>query len=150
MKGHHLEELGHRVAQLRYRQQLKQSELARDSGISLRTLQRLEAGDIVKTDALLRVLQCLGRLDALLGTLAPAELSPYEQLAQAGLKPADLGKRKAVSVFRRAAATQGDASGQGVQKRRVRRPVSKMLRQGASPVEATKIPAFQWPEDQAS
>lgn len=94
MTERYLEDLAQCVAQLRYRQQLKQSELAREAGVSLRTLQRLEAGDIVKTDVLLKVLARLGRLDALLDALAPPELSPYEQLAQAGLKPADLGKRK--------------------------------------------------------
>ena len=54
-----LENLGQRIAGLRYRTQLKQSELARDAGISLRTLQRLESGEIVKTDVLLKVLQRL-------------------------------------------------------------------------------------------
>ena len=128
----HLEDLGQRVAQLRYRQQLKQSELARDAGVSLRTLQRLEAGDIVKTDVLLKVLARLGRLDELLGALAPPELSPYEQLAQAGLKPADLGKRKAARVLGRITPGQGDAGDQSIPKRRVRGPALKRGGRGAS------------------
>jgi transcriptional regulator with XRE-family HTH domain len=41
MIGLHMGNLGQRIAGLRYGAQLKQSELARDAGVSLRTLQRL-------------------------------------------------------------------------------------------------------------
>jgi transcriptional regulator with XRE-family HTH domain len=145
-----LESLGHRIAQLRYRQQLKQAELAREAGISLRTLQRLEAGDVVKTDVLLKVLERLGRVDELLAVLAPAELSPYEQLEQAGLTSADLGKPGAARVLDRMASTPSERAGRGIPKRRVRRSASrKSDRKGH--VGTHKKPAtFQWPEDQAS
>jgi len=140
-----LEQLGHRIAQLRYRQQLKQSELAREAGISLRTLQRLEAGDIVKNDVLLKVLQRLGRVDALLAALAPPELSPYEQLEQAGLTSTDLGKPGAAYALGRRVP---ERSGHGLPKRRVRRPVSRMAT--GKTAEDTTVSTFQWPEDQAS
>lgn len=138
-----LEGLGHRIAQLRYRQQLKQSELARDAGVSLRTVQRLEAGDIVKTDVLLKVLQRLGRVDALLAALAPPELSPYEQLAQAGLSSTDLGKPGAANAL-----GQRVPDGRGLPKRRVRRPVSAMAAGKAT--ADTNGSTYQWPEDQTS
>lgn len=141
MISSHLENLGQRVAGLRYRAQLKQSELARDAGISLRTLQRLESGEIVKTDVLLKILQCLGRMDEFFAAVAPAELSPYEQLQQAGLTSADLGKRKAVLAL-----YGGEPAEQG---RRVRRPASKKSGQNKLPEGGAKVLKFQWPEDKA-
>jgi transcriptional regulator with XRE-family HTH domain len=145
-----LEILGQKIAQLRYRQQLKQSDLARDAGVSLRTLQRLEAGEIVKTDAMLKVLKRLSRLEEVLGALALSELSPYEQLEQAGLKPADLGKRKATGALSRVPPTRSKARTQSGKKRRVRRPVSKIGDRAVSAGTPKKASGFQWPEDQAS
>lgn len=135
-----LEDLGQRIAELRYRAQLKQSDLARDTGVSLRTLQRLESGEIVKTDVLLKVLQRLGRMDEFFTALVPAELSPYEQLEQAGLTPADLGKRKAAVAL----------AGVSAQGRRVRRTVSKNNSQDKSAEGSARVLKFQWPEDKAS
>ncbi|WP_366057962.1 helix-turn-helix transcriptional regulator, partial [Oceanicoccus sp.] len=40
---------------MRITKKLKQSELAYEAGVSERTLQRLEAGDIIKSDGLLKV-----------------------------------------------------------------------------------------------
>jgi transcriptional regulator with XRE-family HTH domain len=135
-----LEGLGQRIAGLRYKAQLKQSELAREAGVSLRTLQRFESGEIVKTDVLLKILQRLGRLDEFFGALAPAELSPYEQLEQAGLTPADLGKRKAVVAL----------YGLSEQRRRVRREGSKKSDQKESAQSGAQVLKFQWPEDKVS
>ena len=134
-----LEGLGQRIAGLRYKAQLKQSELARDAGVSLRTLQRFESGEIVKTDVLLKVLQRLGRLDEFFGALAPAELSPYEQLEQAGLTPADLGKRKAVLALYGAE-----------QRRRVRRTAPHKSGQNESSQSGAQVLKYQWPEDKVS
>ena len=146
-----LESLGHRIAQLRYQQQLKQVELAREAGVSLRTLQRLEAGDVVKTDVLLKVLKRLGRVDELLAVLAPAELSPYEQLEQAGLTSADLGEPGAARVLDRMASTPSESAGRGIPKRRVRRAAPrKSDRKGSVGTSHKKAATFQWPEDQAS
>ena len=139
MIGTQLENMGQRIAGLRYRAQLKQSELARDAGTSLRTLQRLESGEIVKTDVLLKVLQRLGRLDEFFRALAPAELSPYEQLEKAGLTPADLGKRKAVVALYGAE-----------QRRRVRHTAPKKSGQKESAEAGAQILKFQWPEDKVS
>jgi transcriptional regulator with XRE-family HTH domain len=139
MIGSQLKDLGQRIAGLRYKAQLKQSELARDAGVSLRTLQRLESGEIVKTDVLLKVFQRLGRLEDFFEALAPAELSPYEQLEQVGLTPADLGKRKAV------VALYGPE-----QRRRVRRTASKKSGQKESAESGAQVLKFQWPEDKVS
>ena len=134
-----LKDLGQRIAGLRYKAQLKQSELARDAGVSLRTLQRLESGEIVKTDVLLKVFQRLGRLEEFFEALAPAELSPYEQLEQVGLTPADLGKRKAV------VALYGPE-----QRRRVRRVASTRAGEKGPDEGGARPVTFQWPEDKVS
>jgi transcriptional regulator with XRE-family HTH domain len=73
-----LEELGERITRLRIGKNLKQSELAYEAGISERTLQRIEAGEVVKSDGLLKVIAYLGRLDELLEALNTPDLSPYE------------------------------------------------------------------------
>jgi transcriptional regulator with XRE-family HTH domain len=145
-----LEGLGQRIAELRYKAQLKQSELARDAGVSLRTLQRFESGEIVKTDVLLKILQRLGRLDEFFGALAPAELSPYEQLEQAGLTPADLGKHKAVVALSGAKSAPDQTNGLSEQRRRVRRRASKKSGEKGSAQSGAQVLKFQWPEDKVS
>ena len=132
--------LGRRVADLRIAQGWKQTELAYEAGVSHRTLQRLEAGQAVRSDVLLRVLKCLGRLDGVLAALAPAGQSPYEQLADAGLKLADLGRQ---DVRPGADEPAGAATGPS-RRRRVRRS-SHSEDDRAGEVRAPRV---QWPEDQ--
>lgn len=81
-----LERLGAIISRLRIAKQLKQSELAYEAGISERTLQRIEAGDVVKSDGLLRVLGYLGKLDELFSAIDTATLSPYELINQVNEK----------------------------------------------------------------
>ena len=73
--------LGESIAKLRIARNLKQSELAYEAGVSERTLQRLEAGNVAKTDGLLKVIHQLGRLEEFLTAVEPPAFSPY-QLAQ--------------------------------------------------------------------
>ena len=56
MIHNNLLKLGDKIAKLRIARNLKQSELAYESGISERTLQRIEAGDVVKSDGLLKAI----------------------------------------------------------------------------------------------
>lgn len=105
-----LEQLGAHIAQLRIERRLKQSELAYEAGISHRTLQRLEAGEVVKTDGLLRVIARLDRLDGLMSSLASEanseRFSPYAIVTQANKKPKPAKRvrrsKKASGVERRA------------------------------------------------
>jgi transcriptional regulator with XRE-family HTH domain len=73
-----LQTLGNKITRLRIAKNLKQSELAYEAGISERTLQRMEAGEVVKSDGLLKVIAYLGRLDDMLGAIDTPGLSPYE------------------------------------------------------------------------
>jgi transcriptional regulator with XRE-family HTH domain len=70
--------LGNKIAKLRISKHLKQSELAYEAGISERTLQRIEAGDTVKSDGLFKVIRQLGRLDATLAAIDTPDFSPYK------------------------------------------------------------------------
>ena len=128
--------LGKRIAALRIARQLKQTELAYEAGVSHRTLQRLESGEPVKSDGLLKVIRCLGRLESVLGALDDVGFSPYERLADAGLKVSELRKQGAGS------RDSKPPSG----RRRVRRS-----RGEAQPSDTTvthKTVTVQWPEDQ--
>jgi len=77
--------LGQNIARLRITKQLKQSELAYEAGVSERTLQRIEAGDVVKTDGLLKVIRQLGRIDEFLSAVGTASFSPNQLARQAAL-----------------------------------------------------------------
>ena len=73
-----LRELGARLKTLRLQQNLRVQDLAADSGVSRRTIDRLEAGHSVGTENLVRVMRGLGRLQAFEAFLPVPEVSPYE------------------------------------------------------------------------
>jgi len=130
-----LKELGKRIAELRIARRMKQTELAYEAGVSHRTLQRLEAGEVVKSDGLLKVINCLGRLETVMAALGSSGFSPYERLADAGLKVSQLERQRAAAGSARPAT----------RKRRVRRS-------GQVPDQAAdasgKAVHVQWPEDE--
>ncbi|ARN75173.1 helix-turn-helix transcriptional regulator [Oceanicoccus sagamiensis] len=86
MINNDIKELGNKIAKLRIGKNLKQSELAYEAGVSERTLQRIEAGEIVKSDGLLKVIGQLGRLDDMLTALDTPSFSPYEIVASTKAK----------------------------------------------------------------
>ncbi|MBS1678159.1 MAG: helix-turn-helix transcriptional regulator [Actinobacteria bacterium] len=79
-----LRELGERLARTRLERNLSQERLAEEAGVSKRTVERLEAGESVKSNSLIRVLRGLGQLEAL-ERLVPEPLpSPVERLRSQG------------------------------------------------------------------
>jgi putative transcriptional regulator len=79
-----LTELGGRLARTRLERNLSQERLAAAAGVSKRTVERVEAGEPIKSDGLIRVLRALGLLDAL-DRLVPEPLpSPVERLRTQG------------------------------------------------------------------
>lgn len=75
-----LAELGDRLAQHRLNRNLTQDQLAREAGVSKRTVVRLEDGQSSQMTSLVRVLRALGLLGNL-DALVPAPLaSPIEAL----------------------------------------------------------------------
>lgn len=133
MADKYMEQLGRSIAALRVARQLKQSELAYEAGVSERTLQRIEAGEVVKTDGLLKVVRQLGRIDELLAAVAPA-LSPNQLARQA--------KRGAGNVTG-VAESAGPGPSSAGRKTRVRRSAHDT--QADPSVPKTIV----WPEDQS-
>lgn len=79
-----LRSLGERLAQHRLARNLTQAELAREAGVSRRTLVRMEAGESTQLLNLVRVLRALDLLDGLEGVLPEIGPSPMEQWRQRG------------------------------------------------------------------
>ena len=78
------EHLGHGMAAERLARNLTQDQLAAEAGVSKNTVRRLEAGENVSLDALIRVMGALkiaGRLDALTPSL---DVRPIERIRPAG------------------------------------------------------------------
>lgn len=75
-----LARLGERIAQRRIERDLTQPQLAREAGISKRTLVRLEGGESTQLTSLIRVLRALGLLENLDRLVPPPAASPLEQL----------------------------------------------------------------------
>ncbi len=136
--------LGQQIAELRIARQLKQTELAYEAGVSHRTLQRLEAGEAVNSAGLIKVIKCLGRLDGLLAALESPGFSPYEKLAEVGLKVSQLKQQRPAAVL-----TGEGRAGSGVSaKRRVRRSRAVASPSDKSAERAVTTVQVQWPEDQ--
>jgi len=79
-----LDELGGRLRRNRIRRDLTQADLAREAGVSVDTVKRVESGRAIGTDNLLRVLRALGLLEALGRAIPDPPPSPLERLAQQG------------------------------------------------------------------
>ena len=80
-----LDELGRRLARVRLDRNMTQADLAEQAGVSKRTVERLEAGEVaVQLSGLLRILRALHLLDRF-DALVPEPLpSPMELLKMRG------------------------------------------------------------------
>ncbi len=106
-----LKELGGRLAALRLARNLTQAQLAHEAGVSKRTVERLESGEVAaRLSGLVRVCRILGlmdRLDALVPLPAP---SPVEQLRLAGRQRKRASAARETSAGRTRKWTWGDES----------------------------------------
>ncbi len=75
-----MQAVGERLARHRIGQQMTQAMLARESGLSKRTVERIEAGASTQFSSLVRVLRVLGLLDGLAQLVPPADASPLDLL----------------------------------------------------------------------
>lgn len=101
-----MQELGARISRLRIDRGLTQEKLARESGIGLASLVRLENGDNSRMSTVIRVLRQLGRLDAMDMLLPPDDVRPMDLLRAAGKK-----RKRASSVSEKPAVWKwGDES----------------------------------------
>lgn len=82
-----LQELGGRLAGLRIEQNLTQAALAEQAGVSKRTIERLESGEVAtQLSGFLRVCRALGLLERFETLLPESVPGPMAQLKQAGRK----------------------------------------------------------------
>lgn len=80
--SHSLEtELGKRLAKIRLARNVTQKTLARDAGIGLRTLRRLETGQPSTLDSFLRIAVALGLADDLLSAVPSQDIRPIERVS---------------------------------------------------------------------
>src|SRR3954465_4597774 len=80
-----LQELGGRLAQIRLDRNLTQAELAQQAGISKRTLERLESGEVAtQLSAFIRVCRVLDLLEQFESLIPASGPSPIAQLKLGG------------------------------------------------------------------
>jgi len=75
-----LTEIGDRLAKYRLHRNLTQGELAREAGVSKRTVVRIEGGEPTQLTNLIRVIRTLDLLKNLDAFIPPPASSPLEQL----------------------------------------------------------------------
>ncbi|WP_408637139.1 helix-turn-helix domain-containing protein [Pseudosulfitobacter koreensis] len=77
-------DLGERLARFRLSRNLRQVDLAEQSGISRGAIARIEAGEGGTVDSLLRIMQALGLEDRVEMLLPDASLSPLDPRSEVG------------------------------------------------------------------
>lgn len=90
-----LKELGARLRQQRASRNIDQATLAYESGVSLRTLSRLENGHSVSFEAVIRVMRALGILDRLELMIPSTDISPVQRAKTKVQQPRQRARRKA-------------------------------------------------------
>lgn len=77
-------ELGRRLERLRLAQNRNQTQIAEEAGVSRRTITRLENGQGVSLDTLIRVMRALGVVDRFQLLLPDADVRPIERIRRKG------------------------------------------------------------------
>jgi transcriptional regulator with XRE-family HTH domain len=96
-----LGEIGSRLAAARLAQNLTQAALANEAGISKRTIERLESGEVeARLSGLVRVCRALDMVDRLEALVPSPTVSPVEQLK--------LGRPSSKTRIRTSHADNGD------------------------------------------
>jgi len=81
-----LEELGERLQRYRLNKNMTQATLAREAGISERTIIRIEQGESTQMSNFIRLLRSLGLLENMDALVPKAAISPIQQLKLQGNK----------------------------------------------------------------
>jgi transcriptional regulator with XRE-family HTH domain len=82
-----LAEIGARLSFVRLSRDLTQARLARDAGVSKRTVERVEAGQSAQLTSFIRILRTLGLLGGIELLLPPPEPGPMDLLRRGGRAP---------------------------------------------------------------
>jgi transcriptional regulator with XRE-family HTH domain len=107
--GEILKEFGTRLKQQRASRNIDQGTLAYESGVSLRTLSRLENGHGASFEAVIKVMRALGILDRLELMLPGTDISPVQRAKTRTHKPRQRASRKAAENKQHTSAWQGFA-----------------------------------------
>lgn len=73
-----MREMGKRLRSFRINFPMTQEELAEESGLSLRTIQRMEKGESVQTESLIRVMSAMGILSNMERLIPQEEVRPSD------------------------------------------------------------------------
>jgi transcriptional regulator with XRE-family HTH domain len=106
-----LREMGARLAAARLARNLTQAMLAEQAGVSKRTVERLESGEVAaRLSGLVRVCRVLDLLDRLENLVPTPSASPVEQLKLAGRRRQRASGRRAAAKKTTPTWTWGDES----------------------------------------
>jgi len=106
-----LRELGTRLAAARLVRNQTQATLAEEAGVSKRTVERLESGEVAaRLSGLVRVCRALGIADRLDALVPPPTVSPIEQLKLAGRRRKRASGQRAPTQPAKRKWTWGDKS----------------------------------------
>ena len=86
--------MGSRLKEYRLRRELQQQEMALEAGVSLLTVARLERGENVSLDSLLRIMRVLRMLENIEGLVPEPPLSPVLYAKLMGKKRYRIKKHK--------------------------------------------------------
>jgi transcriptional regulator with XRE-family HTH domain len=75
-----LEEIGHRLNRIRIERGFTQANLAKEAGVSKRTVERIEAGESTQSSTLIRVMRVLDLLDTLYASIPTPGPRPFDLL----------------------------------------------------------------------
>ena len=74
--------VGQRLLEIRLARNINQADLAEEAGVSRRTITRLENGEGVSLDTLIRVMSALGHADRFAVLLPDPAIRPIERIRQ--------------------------------------------------------------------
>lgn len=87
-------ELGQKLERLRLSKNINQSTLATEAGVSRRTITRVENGEGISLDTLIRVMRALGVVDRLATLLPDPTTRPVERIKLRGHERKRARKKK--------------------------------------------------------
>ena len=79
-----LEEMGYRLSRRRVELELTQAKLAKEAGVSKRTLERIEAGESTQSSSLIRIMRVLKLLESLDAAIPDTGPRPMDLLKLRG------------------------------------------------------------------
>jgi transcriptional regulator with XRE-family HTH domain len=86
-------ELGHRLESTRLQQNISQAQLAEAAGVSRRTITRLENGEGISVETLIRIMRALGIENRLAALVPEPAVSPVDRVRLQGQQRQRAGRK---------------------------------------------------------